>query len=220
MNKNLYIFGNGDMAEVVQYYFNTHSDFKIEAFVVDDEYFKDKFFCEKKVLTTSDFLKLNKDNIFIFVALGYRELNKVREKKYQFFKEKGYKFASYISSKATVLNNENIGENCLVLENNVIQPFVTIGHNVIIWSGNHIGHHSIIEDNVYISSQVVISGRVKVCKNSFIGVNSTFRDNIKVGSFSIFGAGSLISKDTDDFSIYKSDSSIKSKIPSNKIKNP
>ena len=41
MNKNLYIFGNGDMAEVVHYYFNNHSDFKIEAFVVDDEYFKD-----------------------------------------------------------------------------------------------------------------------------------------------------------------------------------
>ena len=107
-----------------------------------------------------------------------------------------------------------------MLENNVIQPFVIIGNNVIIWSGNHIGHHSIVEDNVYISSQVVISGRVKVCKNSFIGVNSTFRDNIKVGSFSIFGAGSLITKDTDDYSIYKSNSSLKSKIPSNKIKNP
>lgn len=220
MSKDLYIFGNGDIAEVVHYYFKNYSDYKIKAFVVDDEYFKEKTFCEKEVIKTSDFLKLDNNNIFIFVALGYKNLNKVREEKYLFFKKRGYKFATYISKNATVLNNHAIGENCLVLENNVIQPFVVVGNNVIIWSGNHVGHHSIIEDNVFISSQVVISGRVKICKNSFIGVNSTFRDNIKVGSFSIFGAGSLISKDTDDYGVYKSNPSLKSKIPSNKIKNP
>ena len=62
--------------------------------------------------------------------------------------------------------------------------------------------------------------RVKIKNNTCIGVNSTLRDNIIVGNHSIIGAGSLISKDADSFSIYKGNPSIKSKVPSNKIKNP
>lgn len=221
MNKELYIFGNGIMAEIAHYYFENHTDYQVKAFIVDDEFFNDKLFCEKKVLSISEFLKLNKDKLKIFIALGYRNLNQIREDKFQFFKQKGYRFASYISKKASIfIDQKNIGENCMILENNVVQPFVTIGNNVFIWSGNHIGHHSKIEDNVYISSQVVISGNVLIGKNSFIGVNSTFRDNIKIGEYSIFGAGTLILKNTESHSIYKENQSIKSNIPSNKIKNP
>ena len=79
-----------------------------------------------------------------------------------FFKKRGYRFANFVSQKSNIFNDNNIGENCMILENNVIQPFVKIGNNVTIWSGNHIGHHSVIEDNTFISSHVVISGRVKI----------------------------------------------------------
>lgn len=208
------------MAEIAHYYFSNHSDFEVKGFVVDNEFLDKEVFCGLKVFSIDDFLKLEKENNKIFVALGYSKLNEVRENKYLFFKKKGYSFASFISKKATILNDNNFGENCMILENNVIQPFVKIGNNVTIWSGNHIGHHSIIEDNTYISSHVVISGRVKIKNNTFIGVNSTLRDNIIVGNHSIIGAGSLISKDADSFSIYKGNPSIKSKVPSNKIKNP
>jgi hypothetical protein len=44
-------------------------------------------------------------------------LNKIRTRIYNEEKEKGYKFISYISSKATVLTKE-IGENCFILEDN------------------------------------------------------------------------------------------------------
>ena len=63
---------------------------------------------------------------------------------------------------------------------NTIQPFVEIGDNVTMWSGNHIGHHSKICDNAFISSHAVISGGVEVGRNSFLGVNSTINDHIKL----------------------------------------
>jgi NDP-sugar pyrophosphorylase family protein len=48
-----------------------------------------------------------------------------------------------------------LGENCLVLEDNTIQPFASIGRNVTLWSGNHIGHHAQIRDHCFIASHVV-----------------------------------------------------------------
>ncbi len=63
---------------------------------------------------------------------------------------------SYVSSKATVFPGAPIGDNCFILEDNTIQPFTSIGNNVVLWSGNHIGHHSVIKDHVSFTSHVVL----------------------------------------------------------------
>ena len=56
---------------------------------------------------------------------------------------RGYTLISYVSSKATTFPGFTCGDNCFILEDNTIQPFVTIGNNVVMWSGNHIGHHTV-----------------------------------------------------------------------------
>ena len=71
-------------------------------------------------------------------------MNALRRGVYTRFKQKGYPLISYISSCATYFPGTPIGDNCFVLEDNTIQPFVKIGNNVVLWSGNHIGHHSTI----------------------------------------------------------------------------
>ena len=48
-----------------------------------------------------------------------------------------------------------IGENTFIFEANVVQPGVTVGDNVVLWSGNHIGHDSVIEDHCFIASHAV-----------------------------------------------------------------
>ena len=98
----------------------------------------------------------------MFVALSYAKLNAVRKEKYLAAKALGYRLASYVSPRATVLNDGRIGDNCFILEDNTIQPFVTIGNNVTLWSGNHIGHHSTIRDHCFIASHVVVSGGVEI----------------------------------------------------------
>ncbi|WP_425358512.1 hypothetical protein [Candidatus Odyssella thessalonicensis] len=87
-----------------------------------------------------------------------------------------------------------MGENCFILDKNTLQPGVTIGNNVILWSGNHIGHHSHIDDHTFIASHVVISGSVQVGKNCFFGVNTTIGDNLKIGDFTVVGAGAMVLK--------------------------
>ena len=98
--------------------------------------------------------------------------------------------------------NVRFGEHCFVFEDNTVQPFVTLGDDVVLWSGNHIGHHTRIGSHNFFSSHVVISGSVVVGDRCFFGVNSTVRDNIVIEDENIIGAGALITKNTKRQDVY------------------
>ena len=85
----------------------------------------------------------------------------------------------------------------------MIQPFVTIGNNVVLWSGNHIGHRTIVHDHCFISSHVVISGFCEIGENSFLGVNTSVADKVKIGEDCLIGIGCIIAKDVAPNSIMK-----------------
>ncbi len=219
MNKKLVIFGAGDIAELAHFYFSTDTEYDIVAFAVDSEYLTDSIFCGLPVIPfqhiTTNYPPVQYE---VFIALSYSRINELRMEKYFEAKAMGYSLASYISSHATVLNNQNIGDNCFILEDNTIQPFVTIGNNVTLWSGNHIGHHSTIKDHCFIASHVVISGGVEIGAQSFIGVNATLRDHIKVGEKCVIGAGTLLLADAQPEGIYIGTATERSKVPSTRLK--
>jgi sugar O-acyltransferase (sialic acid O-acetyltransferase NeuD family) len=218
MNK-IIIFGLGDIAGLAHFYFSHDSDYEVVAFTVDQDYLDKDEFNDIPVVSFEDVVKhYHPSEYDLFVALSYSKMNTVRKNKCQAAKEKGYRLPSYVSSKATTFRDFQCGENCFILEDNTIQPFVKIGNNVTLWSGNHIGHHSVIEDNVFITSHVVVSGGVIVGENSFIGVNSTLRDHIKMGNDTLIGAGSLVLKDTEPFGVYMGNPAEKSKVPSNRLR--
>src|SRR5262249_621861 len=95
-----------------------------------------------------------------------------------------------------------VGDNCFILEDNTIQPFVRIGNDVTLWSGNHIGHDSTIGDHCFITSHVVVSGNVTVGPRSFIGVNATLRNSITIPPQALIGAGAIIMEDTVEKGVY------------------
>ena len=197
--KKLIIIGDSAFAEIAYEYFTHDSNFQVIGFSVEKEYLKKQTLFD---LTIVPFEELedhyDPSQCYFYVAIVYTQLNRLRTRLYAEAKKKGYQPASYISSKAFVWNNCQIGEHSFIFENNVIQPFVKIGNNVILWSGNHIGHHSIIDDNCFISSHVVISGFVEVGKNCFMGVNATIANNVKISNDCLVGAGTLILKDTEE----------------------
>ncbi|WP_205800450.1 acetyltransferase [Methylomonas sp. Kb3] len=139
-------------------------------------------------------------------------------KKYSSAKAKGYQLASYVSSRATILNEGRIGDNCFIFEDNTIQPYVTIGNNVTLWSGNHIGHHSTIKDHCFIASHVVISGGVEIGEQCFVGVNATIRDHIKIGEKCVIGAGALLLVNAEPEGVYMGMATDRSKIPSTRLR--
>ena len=203
--KKLIIVGLGETAELAYEYFTKDSDYDVIAFAADKKYIIKNVFYGLPVFSLESILLQSKDyiNTFFFVAISSGKLNYNRTEVYLKLKAHGLKFASYISSKAFVWDNVKIGENCFILENNVLQPFTKIGNNVVLWSGNHIGHRTVIDDNCFISSHVVISGYCRIGKNTFIGVNTSIADNIAIGKNNFITLGSVINKSTDDDTVLK-----------------
>lgn len=218
MNKKLVIIGAGETANLAHEYFTYDSDYEVVAFAVHSSYKKENEF---KNLPLVEFEKISalypKDEFFVFVALASEKLNYNRTKVYKEVKNLGYKCASYVSSKAFVWHNVKIGENCFILENNTLQPFVNIGDNVTLWSGNHIGHQSKIKDNVFISSHVVISGFCEVGENTFMGVNSCVADSVTIAKDNFIALGSVINKNTEENKIYRGNPAEASKISAKKF---
>ena len=201
--KKVIIFGPGILGQVVHFYLTKDSDFEVVAFTANQDFIKEKSLFDLPIIPFEKIeMEYPPEKFSMFIAIPYTKMNKNRSQIYYEAKEKGYELISYINSKATIWGDTEIGDNCLILENNVIQPFVRIGNNVIIWSGNHIGHHSTIEDHNFISSHVVISGNVKIKEHCFLGVNSTIRDGITISSECLIGAGSVILHNTLEKQVY------------------
>ena len=197
------IFGTGDIARLAHFYFTRDSDHEVCAFTVDAEYCTAPAFLD---LPLVDFAQVEQkyppDKFLAFAALGYGRMNGSRAEVCNRLKQKGYRLTSYISTRCTFLTDYPVGENCFILEDNTIQPFVKIGNNVVLWSGNHIGHDVVIEDHCFITSHVVISGNTTVGANSFIGVTATIRNGIVIGERSLIVAGATILKSTEPDSVY------------------
>ena len=203
--KKLIIFGTGDIAQIANYYFKIDSRYEVCAFTVDKKYCNVESFEDKPLVAFEEIEKNYPPSDYeMFIALSYSDMNRLREKKFNEAKDKGYKLASYISSKCSYLSPYQPGENAFIFEDNTIQPYVKIGNNVTLWSGNHIGHHSTIEDHNFVSSHVVISGHCVIKSYCFLGVNSTLAHKITLEKGTLLGAGVVMSKNSEENGVYVS----------------
>jgi sugar O-acyltransferase (sialic acid O-acetyltransferase NeuD family) len=197
------IFGTGDIAQIANYYFEKDSEHEVVAFTLNREYITQNRFENKPVVPFEEIQALYPPGKYsFFLALSYGRMNKLRAEKFAAVKNAGYSIVSYVSSKCTYLSQHPCGENCFIFEDNTIQPYVKIGNNVTIWSGNHIGHHSTIEDHNFVSSHVVISGHCCIKSYCFLGVNSTIGHQVVLAPETLVGAGAIIVKNTVEKGVY------------------
>lgn len=216
--KRLVIIGASAFAEIACEYFTCDSEYEVAAFSVERAFIDREEISGLPVVPFDELEgRYPPRECHAFVAVVYTGLNRLRTRLYKEAKARGYTMASYASSRAFVWRNVEVGENCFIFEDNTVQPFVRIGNNVILWSGNHIGHHSVVRDNCFIASHAVISGFCDIGENSFLGVNCTIRNNIKVARDCFIGAGTLIQKDTGEAEVYQAVGAGPSKVDSHRL---
>jgi sugar O-acyltransferase (sialic acid O-acetyltransferase NeuD family) len=200
----LVIVGNGEIASLSYEYFTHDSPWNVVGFCIGEKYIKEPTLYGLPVLPLEEMTHRFPPNRHqAFIAIGDARLNRVRTEHVAQARAAGYRFASYVSSKAFRWHNVAIGENCFILEHNVLQPFVTIGNNVTLWSGNHIGHRSVIDDNVFITSHVVISGFCRVGAYSFIGVNAAVAHLVHIAPDNFIAMGAVVNRSTEPDKIYQ-----------------
>ncbi len=201
--EKIVIFGNGVFAQHIYYVLTHDGAYEVAAFTVDDKFIRDSeifglpvvpFETVERHFPPSDYR--------MTVAVSFQRVNRLREEKYVQAKEKGYRLASFCSSKASTYPDLTAGENSIILENAVIGPFVEIGNNVIIASGAIIGHHAVIKDHCFISPGAVILGGTTVEEYCLIGANATIKEEVVLSRESLIGSGVAITRNTVERGVY------------------
>ena len=203
MTKYLIIVGTGEFAEMAYERFTNDSNYEVVAFSVEKAYIKRSEFLNLPVVPFEELEKLYPPHsYYLFVAITYAELNQLRERLYNDAKEKGYKLANYVSSKAQIFGPIKIGENCFIFELNTIQYSVEIGNNTIIWSGCYIGDHTKVKEHCFLAAQAAVACHSELGKNCIIGINSTIMENLKISNYGVIGAGAVVVKNTEEKGVY------------------
>ncbi len=213
------IFGVGQWADLAHVYLTHDSPHHVVAFTVDREYLAVDRHRELPVVAFEEVDRhFPPSDHHMFVPISFKRMGHARAEKYEAAKELGYELVSYVSSKATTWPGFSCGDNCFILEDNNIQPFVEIGNDVVLWSGNHIGHHTVIGDHVTLTSHVVISGCCVVEPFCFFGVNATVRDETRIARETLVGAAAVILADTQEYEVYKADRTKPARVRSDQLR--
>ncbi len=219
MMKKLIIFGAMGFAEMAHYFFAHDSEYGVSAFTVDTSYLRETSF---KGLPVVPFEEVERnfppEEYDMFVAVGIRGVNRLRAAKVAEAEKKGYRLASYVSSKADVGADLVVRPNTMIMEHAVLQPFVEVGHNTIIWGMTRVGFRTKIGDHCWIVVSI-FGESVTVGDYSFIGLNATIAPRISIGKSNIIGAGALILADTKDREVYRGHASAPSRVPSTRLWN-
>jgi len=200
--KELLIFGATTLAKLAHFYATEHAGYSVKAFVVDDRYKEQDFFCGCPVLTWPDAQKLYApDKVKYFSAIGYKSL-RMRADVYSKIKDAGYELANIICDSTFIASNVELQDNNIVMPGSVIEPFVRLGVNNIVWSNVTLCHDSRIGDHNFFATNVTVGGGVSIGNKNFIGFSSTVLQACVIGDETLIGAQSLINKNTINLSRY------------------
>ena len=192
------LFGTGNVADTVYEYFAHDSPYEVVAFSVEREHVPAETKMGLPVVPFESVEDLyGPDEYGMFIAVGYAQLNHLRARIYYQARAKGYRLATYVSSRASVWSNVEIGENCWIGELNDLQSFARIGNDVFLWAANGIGHGAVIKDHAFLAGHVVVPGFTEIGEYCFVGNNATFADSIKIGKDCLIGAGAIVIKDIE-----------------------
>ncbi|TAN68259.1 MAG: acetyltransferase [Methylobacter sp.] len=201
--ESVVIFGNGALSSLAWYCLTHDSPWQVKAFTVDRAYLQDPVHEGLPVAPFEDLASLYPPSeVDLLIPLGYTQINGLRRERYLQAKAQGYSFISYISSRASTWPDLQIGENCLIYEHAIIQPFARIGDNVIIRSGAHISHHCEIGSHTFVAAGACFGGNVTVSEQAFVGLGAVLRDGLHLAERSFIGAGAVVVANTEADGVY------------------
>ena len=199
----LVLFGAGELARLAYIGFANNSGYDVVACALTKEYVSSQRLGDLPVVAFENLEQTHPpDSHALFVAVGYRHVNRDRRALVEDATARGYSLAIFRSPYAHVAADVELRPNTYVFEGAIIQPFVTVGTDVILWSGALVAHDTHIGDHCFIGPNASISGNVTLGDNCFVGVNATIRDGVTVAPDCIIGAGAVIKRDTRPGEVY------------------
>ena len=200
---DIVIFGGGNFASQAWYLLTHDSPHRVMGFTVDGGYCTGERFHDLPVVPFEELERhFPPDRVVMLVPLSARNINGLRASRYQAAKARGYSFVSYVSSRAMVWNNLQMGENCMIFDGVIVNPFVVIGNNCMLLAGSHVSHHAVLEDHCFLAAHAVVAGGAKIGERCFLGLNSTIRDGVSVAPQCFIAAGAVVTTNTTENGVY------------------
>ncbi|MBL7909549.1 MAG: N-acetyltransferase [Bacteroidia bacterium] len=104
---------------------------------------------------------------------------------------------SFVGPFVEITRNTAIGKNCIIESHSFLCDSVTLEDDVFI------GHGAMFTNDLYpIVGTKVEYLKTLVKRGVSIGTNATIVGGVTIGEYSVIGAGAVVTKDVDDYSIY------------------
>jgi sugar O-acyltransferase, sialic acid O-acetyltransferase NeuD family len=116
--------------------------------------------------------------------------------------EPNIQFINAIHPSAILGKNVSLGRGIMIMAGAIINADSVIGDFTIINTKASVGHESTIMEYSSVAPNCTLGGNVTVGRYSAISISATILNGGSVGEHTVIGAGALLTKDADSFSVY------------------
>jgi sugar O-acyltransferase (sialic acid O-acetyltransferase NeuD family) len=201
---NIVIFGTGLPARLAAYVLEHDSPYRPVAFTVHERYIREREFAGLPVHRFEDLERtFPPEQVAMIAPLGWTRMGAFRQQVVADGKARGYRFATYVSSRALTWAGFVAGENCVVFDGVIVEPYARIGENCIIRAGAALSHDVELGDHCFVAPRASIGGRARIGTHCVLGANSTVTNGVQVAPRCFVGAGAVVTADTQPGGIYR-----------------
>lgn len=169
----------------------------VSAFTVNRAYLPEKWEDSAPLVAFEDLdTWAGEDGFEVIVTVGYKKMNEHRKAVFDQCRERGYEIGSFIHSRARC-EAAKMGVGNILLEGSRISRFSVVGDGNIFVNDTVIGHESEVGSFNFFAGMTT-GGIVHIGDHCFLGMKSIVCNNIRVGSYTLLGAGTVLSKDSEE----------------------
>ena len=204
LTKKVIIIGSGSYAQLLRYYFENEEDsVEVIGYAVEKAYhFSDVSDDGLPVFLLENIEKYSNKGVYCIFAIGYLEMNTIREKLFEYIKKiGGFQIIGYKHPTASISPSTKIGIGNIFFEKVVIQPWCSIGDANVFQSSVCIMHDTVVNSYNFFGASSTVNGRVAINNNVFIGSGATLKNRINIDSYVLIGAGSYVNSDLKERSV-------------------
>jgi len=204
MLMDVVIFGTSLTARSAAYLLSHDSNYRPVGFTVHERFIREPEFAGLPVRRFEDLERaFPPERVAMIAPLGWTRMGAFREEVVAAGKARGYRFASYVSSRAMTWQGFAAGENCLVYDGVIVEPYARIGENCIVRAGATLSHDVRLGDHCFVAPRASIGGCASIGDHCVIGANSTITDSVQIAPRCFVAAGAVVTADTAPDGIYR-----------------
>jgi len=205
MSEQLFVYGAGGFAREVAWLIDSseNSSFEVLGFIDDNESHPEDWQDPRPIMNFEQ-SRIKAPDAGYVVGIGSPEMRKQVTVR---LVDAGVPLPTVAHSGVQISERISFGEGCIVCAGNILTVDIKIESHVHINLDCTIGHDVVIGEYTTISPGVHISGNVTIEPDVFLGtgaciVNGSVTKPLIIGRGSVIGAGAVVTKSADAYTLY------------------